>query len=230
MKASDRCSPCTSDTPSHLPPDASLTAASVAAFMKKVNRIRFNTVNVVNKEQENDVPIARPRSCPSLENLQGQGRGVSPRSTASLPRERSDTNGKFCTPSGPHLESKKVEFSVATTATSSSMATKTTNTIASQTSFCFTTKGGVDAVVEAQDLRHYFPYEHLFPLALPNVLPCAPPSTRCQSCGAGASRDESQQTGGVASPQTTVPRRQTAFGEQLTLCVIQIGQSPCDVL
>lgn len=166
LKDVDSSSSCDGEMPSHLPAESNLTAASVAAFMRKVNRIRFNTVNIINKANtiEEEPQMSRPRSCPDLES---NSRGSSPKLSGSLPRA---SNGRFMTGT---MEPKRVEFSFATssavvTLTSSAMC-KSTNTIASQTSFCLTTHEGGSTEVEGQDWEHYFPYEHLFPLVLPHI-------------------------------------------------------------
>ncbi|ELU12842.1 hypothetical protein CAPTEDRAFT_219242 [Capitella teleta] len=143
------------EPPSHLPADANLTAASVAAFMKKVNRIRFNTVNVINKPMDDPIVMSRPRSCP---DLNGNSSGsCSPMLSGSLPRDRSIVASR--------TSPKRVEFNTAVMTLTES---KTTNTMSSQTSFCLASKEG-NTEMENGEWRHFFPYEHLFPLVLPRV-------------------------------------------------------------
>ena len=57
--------------PSHIPPNVQMTAESVAAFMKQVNRIRFNSMNVTSQEKTvKERPYSRSNSCPNLKVLQ----------------------------------------------------------------------------------------------------------------------------------------------------------------
>ena len=153
------CSSGSLEMPSHLPNDSSLTAASVAAFMKKVNRIRFNTVGVVHKDAHSDKLSTRPRSCPDLGDSEVQGR-VS-RSSTSMSRERSGTDVSQCSRSSSKSDrSRHVEFTVAVTASVSEPVAMPTCSVACQTSFSMLGKGRMAVMMydqgTAKENEQYF--------------------------------------------------------------------------
>ena len=59
--------------PDHIPDNIPMTAESVAAFMRNVNRIRFNTINITKDRQHyfvngsESAPHKRSSSCPNIE-------------------------------------------------------------------------------------------------------------------------------------------------------------------
>ena len=53
-------------TPSHIPSSVQMTAESVADFMKQVNRIRFNSMNVTRDPLPKVRQYSRSSSCPDL--------------------------------------------------------------------------------------------------------------------------------------------------------------------
>ena len=154
-----------SDTPTHLPQSTDLTAQSVANFMKNVNRIRFNSINVVKNSRpaEKQIKNSRSRSCPSLENELSEldDETYRERSDSIRSSERGDVQSESALPTVP--------TTCASATTPATMVSSTeTASIGSQTNF-YLAAGVSDELdkEETVDPCVAFPYEQMFPMSLP---------------------------------------------------------------
>lgn len=146
--ATDSCSsPDSAGIPHHLPANVEMTAESVAAFMRNVNRIRFNSMNIVHADNREKNRFGRSRSFPSLDINEETGMEenvvTSYTSTSVCNRDivpdfvSSDTNAEF--------------------------TQITTRTVTSQTSFTKVSKS-----TNSEDDQVYFcPYMNMFSSVLP---------------------------------------------------------------
>ncbi len=190
----DTSSSCDSEPVSHLPGDIPMTAESVAAFMKKVHRIRFSSMSLVKEKTEEQVGSrlgSRSSSCPILEENQELDEDEVTVVTPTLPSGRrmshlGHSSGLPGLLSSDFTASVAMATSTMTTAMSTFVSSiKPTKNASSQTSFYVPTSSGTECVpfAGAEDeekcgiVQGHFPYEELFLMSLPFG-----PFVRCYSC------------------------------------------------
>ena len=174
------------DSPSHLP-----SAASMAALMKKVNRIRFNSININPELLERSPRLTRPRSCPLMFGEQ-ENKGDATRT------KEEDSQVSFSIESPPlslSIDEKKSEKSVKSSSSQTSLYALSTALLRKQSPrpVAMDTTATETDDHDGESPLNDFPYQELFSMILPFS-----PFIQCYYC----TQRQSKAGGDNKKPQT----------------------------
>jgi len=149
------------DSPTHLP-----SAASMAALMKKVNRIRFNSISVNNELPERLARVVvRPRSCPTM-LVEYEDK------SDAIKMKENDSLVSFSIESPPlslSIDEKKSNKILKTSSSQTSLYALSTALLRKQSSQSVTmdTTATETEDPEGDSPLNSFPYQELFSMILP---------------------------------------------------------------